>query len=134
MLLCTSSPLPSAAQSSSPAAEPLPSVLTRLQRVREHEDVCVLVSRDGQYRLERRLPQETRVYVGSLSPSELQGLATILNADELRKISPTEVYQPLMHDTRDLFLIDIFRGEGQQHLQFSAPESREPFHGALEPV
>jgi len=77
----------SAAQSGASTTGAVPSFLTRLERVWDGEDVCALVNRTGEYRLERRFPAETRVYVGSLSTSELQELSAILDTDELRNIS-----------------------------------------------
>lgn len=119
------------AQTGNPTA---PGFLTRLQRVRDHEDVCVLVARDGNYRLERRFLNETHVYVGVLPYADLQGLETVLNNDRLRNISPQEIPRTLVHDSRDLVLVDIYRKEITQHLSFPGGDSRKPFRDAVDPV
>jgi hypothetical protein len=113
---------------------PVTGFLTRIQRVREREDVCVLVAQDGNYRLEKRFPNSTRVYVGLLSPSELQGLESVLENGSLKRIAQNEIPQTLVSDSRDMLLVDVYRQDSTQRLIFSGGDSRTPFREALDPV
>lgn len=40
----------------------------------------------------------------------------------------------MITDTRDLFLLDVFRAEGLQHLSFKDARSRKPFRDSLGPI
>jgi hypothetical protein len=110
------------------------SFLARVQRVRDREDVCVLVAQDGNYRLERRFPNETRVYVGVMPPADLQGLESILGNDSLKRISQQDIPRTLVENSRDVLLVDVYRQEVAQRLIFPGNESRKPFQAALDPV
>lgn len=129
-LLCSGMNTPGRAQ----AVNAAPAYLMRMERLQQGEDVCVLMSQSGNYRLERRYPSTTRVFLGSLSPAELQQLRATLNSDSLQKLSQSQVPRPLVSDTLDLVLIDIFRPAGVQNLAFNTPESRKPFRTSVDPL
>ena len=99
--------------------------LTRLERARLGEDVCVLVSPNGEYRLERQFPAKSEIFVGSLSPSELQKLEQLLNADDLRRLTQLQIPSALIADTFDTFAVAVSRSNGIQQLVFSGPDNRK---------
>jgi hypothetical protein len=111
-----------------------PPVLARLERLQTHEDVCALVNRSGEYRLERRYAVKLEVFVGSLSPSQLQEFEQIIDTAELRNISRKDVPHPMIVDTVDQFLVDVYRTDGEQHLSFNSPNARKPFRAGTDPV
>jgi len=111
-----------------------PPVLARLERLERHEDVCALVNRSGEYRLERRYAVKLEVFVGSLSPSQLQEFEQIIDAAELRNISRKDVPHPMIVDTVDQFLIDVYRADGEQHLNFNSADARKRFRAGTDPV
>ena len=111
-----------------------PPVLARLERLQRHEDVCALIERTGVYRLERRYAAKLEVYDGSLGPTALEEFNQILDATELRKISRNDIPRPMIVDTVDTFLIDIYRMDGEQHLNFNSPDARKNFRSGTEPL
>jgi hypothetical protein len=111
-----------------------PPVLARLERLQRQQDICALVNRSGDYRLERRYAAKIEVFVGSLSPSELQEFEQNLNAADLRNISRNDVPQPMILDAVDQFLIDVYRTDGEQHLNFNSPDARKRFRSGIDPV
>ncbi len=121
-------------EQNSPSPSGPPPVLARLERLQRHEDVCALVNRSGEYRLERRYAVKLEVFVGTLSPSQLQEFEQILNAVELRNISKKDVPHPMIVDTVDQFLIDVYRADDEQHLNFNSPDARKPFRAGIDPV
>jgi len=132
--LCTATDLQSAAQSTSNIETTVHSTLTRVQHVWNDEDVCALVNTDGGYRLERRFPRQTRVYVGTVTPQQLQELNAILNVEALKEIYQQNIQQSLIGDSLNMLLIDVFRPEGSQHLRFMDSASMKPFRAAVDPV
>jgi hypothetical protein len=106
--------------------------LARVERARLGENVCVLVSPTGEYRLERQFPAKTEIFVGSLSPSELQKLERLLNADELRRLSQAQVPPALITETIDTVIVAISRPDGVQQLVFPDPDSRKPFRASTD--
>lgn len=111
-----------------------PPVLARLERLRQHEDVCALIERTGNYRLERRYAAKLEVFDGSLSPPELEEFNRIVNNNELRNISRNDVPRPMIVDTIDSFLIDVYRIDGEQHLKFNSPDARKQFRSGTDPL
>jgi hypothetical protein len=111
-----------------------PPVLARLERLQRHEDVCALIERSGKYRLERRFAAKHEVFEGSLSPTDLEQFAAILDAAELRNIFRTDVPHPMIVDTIDKFFIDVYRNDGEQHLSFNSPDARKKFRSGTDPV
>src|SRR5437763_10467429 len=102
---CTATDPQSAAQSTSSVETTVHSTLTRVQHVWNDEDVCALVNADGGYRLERRFPRQTRVYVGTVTPQQLQELNAILNVEALKEISQQNIQQSLIGDSLNMLLI-----------------------------
>lgn len=111
-----------------------PPVLARLERLQQHEDVCALIQRTGTYRLERRYAAKLEVFDGNLSPKELEEFNRILNSDELRNISRNDVPRPMIMDTIDSFLIDAYRTDGEQPLNFNSPDARKRFRSGTDPI
>jgi hypothetical protein len=109
-------------------------VLARLERLQRHEDVCALVTRSGEYHLERRYAAKLEVFVGSLSQSQLQEFEQITDTAELRNISSKDVPHPMFVDGIDQLLIDVHRSDGEQHLNFNSSEARKRFRAGTEPV
>jgi hypothetical protein len=102
--------------------------------LQSHDDICVLINRSGYYRLERRYAAKQEVFVGSLSASDLQEFEQILNTPELHQISRDEVPRPMIIDTIDHLLIDVYRKDGEQHLEFNSPDARKRFRSAVDPL
>jgi hypothetical protein len=117
-----------------PAPNTPPPVLARLERLQQHEDVCTLIARDGNYRLERRYATKLEVFVGSLLPVELEELNRILDGTDLQNISSNDVQRPMIMDTIDSFLIDVYRAGGELHLTFSSPDARKRFRSGIDPL
>ncbi len=109
-------------------------VMVRMERVYDREDACVLLNRSGYYRLERHFPNQTKVYIGSLSGADLQKLQEMLNTPELQQLSQKDVHLDLNSGTYDQFTISIYRGNSVQELVFLDPESRKPFRDSLSPI
>lgn len=109
-------------------------LLARLERLQRHEDVCILVNRSGQYRLERVFAAKSEVFTGELSQSDLGMLEQSLDSDELRTLSQRRIPSVLITDTEDSFTITVFRPEGVQNLLFASSESRKAFRKTVDPV
>ena len=126
------SALPVFAQSVSSTADD--ASLARLERGRMDEDDCVVVSHTGQFRLERRFPNEVRVYEGAVSAGELQDLVNILDNKDLKRISSEDIPHPLIRESGDIFVMQIFRPAGVQQLLFPDSASRKRFADVVEPA
>jgi hypothetical protein len=111
-----------------------PPALARLERLQRHEDVCALIDRTGAYRLERRYAAKLEVFDGSLDPGELNEFNRILDTPELRNISRKDIPFPMIVDSIDKLLVDIYRPDGEQHLNFNSPDARRNFRRATDPV
>jgi hypothetical protein len=108
--------------------------VARIERGQGSEDVCALIGRNGQYRLERLFPRKTDVFVGTLSPEQLHSVEQMLDQDSLTRLSPVDIRNPLVTDSFDLFQLDVFRPGGLQHLSFRDGSSRKPFRDSLTPI
>jgi len=135
--LCLVASIPSilysalSAQTAPEAALARSEYLARLERGQLSEDACALINRNGQYRFERRFPNKTDVFLGALTPEQLQSFEEMLNQESLVRLSPGDIPNPLITDSLDLFLLDVFRAEGLQHLSFKDASSRKPFRNSL---
>ena len=134
LFLLATQGVPANSQAPNSAVQNQPPFLVRMERLYDHEDVCVLVSGSGQYRLEQHFVTKDAVYLGSLSSAELHGLETILELPKLRRITAKDIHGSLLTDTLDEFVIGVFRREGTQNLHFPTPDSRKPFRGSLDPL
>jgi len=105
--------------------------LARLERGQVSEDACALINRNGQYRFERRFPNKTDVFLGALPPEQLHNFEEMLNQESLVRLSPRDIPNRLITDSLDLFLLDVFRPEGLQHLSFRDASSRKPFRNSV---
>ncbi len=108
--------------------------LARIERGQQSEDVCALINRNGEYRFERRFPNKTDVFMGALSPEQLHNFEEMLNQQSLVRLSPRDIPNRLITDSLDLFLLDVFRAEGLQHLSFRDASSRKPFRDSLSQI
>jgi hypothetical protein len=122
-----------AALASASAQTPQDDLLVRMERLRRHDDVCVLINRSGAYRLEWTYPAKTEVYIGTLPAANTHDLEEFLNKEELRQLSQQQIIAPLKSDDIDTFMLQIRREHRWQELAF-APESRKPFAALLDPL
>ena len=129
-ILCGGLSAQAATEVSSPASE----FLARIEHGQQSEDACALVSRNGKYRFERRFPRKTDVFVGTLSQEQLHSLEEMLNHQSLVGLSSKNIPNQLITDSLDLFMLDVFRNEGLQHLSFIDSGSRKPFQDSLRPI
>ena len=118
------------------AFRPFPESLTlaRMERSQPGEDVCVLVSKTGDYRLEQQVRTETRVFVGRLPGPDLHSLQVLLNDNNFRAIAPDQVKDRPQAFTFDFVTLDVFREQENQHLVFKTPDSRKPFRDSVDPL
>ena len=134
LLLTSTLDRPLLAQSR-PTATAIPSqYLARLERGYDGEDACALISRSGQYRFERHFAHKTEVYVGGLSAEQLQGLEKMLDEESFLLLSPEKIHAAVGTDSIDIFVLDVFREPGLQHLAFNDAASRKPFRGSVGPI
>lgn len=122
------------AQTAPQAALARSEYLARLERGQLSEDTCALINRNGQYRFERGFQNKTDVFLGVLSPEQLHSFEEMLNKESLVRLSPRDIPNPLITDSSDLFLLDVFRADGLQHLSFKDPSSRKPFRDSLSQI
>src|SRR5690349_16787293 len=69
--------------------------LFRIERLWARRDVCMLVNRDGAYRLEKIFSDKTEVSVGTLSELSLQNLTDLLNAESLQRLTQDDIGHPI---------------------------------------
>ena len=105
--------------------------LARLERGQLSKDACALINRNGQYRFERGFPNKTDVFLGTLYPEQLRRFEEMLNRESLVRLSLGDIPNPLITDSSDLFLLDVFRREGLQQLRFKDASSRKPFRDSV---
>jgi hypothetical protein len=70
----------------------------------------------------------------ALSLEQLHSFEAMLNQESLVRLSPGDIPNPLITDSLDLFLLDVFRAEGLQHLSFKDASSRKPFRSSLDQI
>jgi hypothetical protein len=122
------------AQAATEVPSPASVFLARIEHGQQSEDACALVNRSGQYRFERRFPRKTDVFVGTLSQEQLRSFEEMLNQQSLVGLSSKNIPNELITDSLDLFMLDVFRNEGLQHLSFIDSGSRKPFQDSLRPI
>ncbi len=132
LICCALGALPACGQADATQSDEIQ--LVRMQRVRRNEDLCVLVSSTGAYRLERVYPNKSEVFLGTVAAAKVDVLSTWLNGAELRRLTQQQIPAPLASDSRDQFLLAVDRPEGLQRLSFVTPDSRKPFAASLDPV
>ena len=133
LFLTSTANLPLHAQNSD-TPHPTSGPMVRVERVYDGEDACVLLSRSGDYRLERHFPNQTKVYLGLLNPEEISRLQEVLDSPQLMNLSQADIHHELVTDTLDQFVVDIMREGEDQKLIFTDRSARKPFRASLEPV
>jgi len=108
--------------------------LLRLERARYLESVCVLLSGNGQYHLERHNPQKIRIFEGSLHADELQNIVHIVSGDRLFNLEQKQIPDLMLKADNDQVTLEIHRPGSWQQLIFPDSASREPFRDAIDPL
>ncbi len=122
-------------QSNAQGTETAASVyLLRLERARFLQSVCVLLSGNGQYHLERHTLQKVRVFEGSLDADELRSVVHILSGDRLFNLEQKQIPDLMLKSDNDQVMLEIHRPGSWQQLVFPDSASREPFRDAMDPL
>ena len=108
--------------------------LIRMERIQPGEAICVLVSSDGNYRLEKLYRSKNELYVGTISSGALTELRNLISVAPLPNLSQRDVHTPLVTDTFDELDLAILREKGWQQLKFGSPEGRKPYKESLDPL
>ena len=108
--------------------------LLRMERIQPGEAVCVLVSDDGNYRMEKLFRSKNELYVGTISGEALTELQRLTGVDPLPTLSQRDIHTPLVADTFDELDLAILRERGWQQLKFLSPDSRKPYKESLDPL
>lgn len=111
-----------------------PVYLLRLERAQRMESVCVLLTGNGQYHLERQTSQKTRIFESTLPAEELRDLVRVLSGDRLFKLEQKEIPDLMLKADDDQLMLEIHRPGVWQTLHFPDSASREPFRDALDPL
>jgi VWFA-related protein len=106
----------------------------RLEQVTEGENVCVLLRRDGHYHFEHTLSDRARVYEGSISQASLKEIQTVVNNDELLRLTQSKIPLHLYSVSWDELDLRVARATGWQQLRFPDAESRKAFRQSLDPL
>ena len=106
----------------------------RLERVTEGENVCVLLRRDGHYHFERILSDKALIYEGSVSQASLEEVQTVVNNNELLRLTQSEIPLHLYSASWDELDLRIDRVTGWQQLRFPDAQSRKAFRQSLDPL
>jgi hypothetical protein len=109
--------------------------LLRLERVRSGLDVCVIVRGNGQYHLERHLPDKARIFEGNLDADETRQLIRIVSTDQLYRLTQSQISDPMLRSGFDQVVLSVLRPSNiWQRLAFPDSQSREPYHESLTPL
>ena len=122
------------AQGGPQATDGAVSYLLRLERVHYLQSVCVLLSGNGQYHLERHSPQKIRVFEGSLQADELRNIVHIVSGDRLFNLEQKQIPDLMLKADNDQVMLEIHRPGSWQQLFFFDSASREPFRDAMDPL
>lgn len=106
----------------------------RMERQTHEEDVCMLVQKDGHYRLERTALGRSRVFIGTLDSSALTELEPLLTANRLVDLKQSQIETTPGGGDIDQVMITITRPNGRQTLTFSSGKSRKPFKTEIDPI
>jgi hypothetical protein len=97
-------------------------------------DICVAVSRDGEYRVVR-LPQDgpTERFEGRMSSEQIQQLKKLLQSGEFQNLSGS--HGGLIRQDAETFGAEIARrDDGTQRLHWLNPDGKNPFPAAVSKV
>lgn len=103
---------------------PTAGYLVRLQWTTAYENVCALVSADGNYRLEET--HQRSLYAGFLLGEPVTRLRAILDDPTLLQLVQHRIEAPVVQSVSfESFQVTVARPGGWQDLRFNAPESRK---------
>ena len=110
--------------------------LMRMERQTRDEDVCILVRTDGQYHLERVALGlgKSRVFDGLIPADSVFQLEQMLNVDDLKQISQSQIKMELVGEDLDHVLLAVNRPNGWQSLNLPTGKSRKPFRNSVDPL
>lgn len=111
-----------------------PAYLLRIDRLWGHRDVCMLVNRDGAYRLEKIFSGKTEVSAGTLSDTKLQELMNLLNADSLQRLTQDDVGHNIAGIAIDNLTLSIGHSTLVQDLVFIDEAARSRFRHTIDPL
>jgi hypothetical protein len=106
----------------------------RLEHTREDSNVCVLLRRDGQFHLEHTRADETLVWEGRLSESDLAQLNLALDSDQLQQLSQQQIIPPLLYSGNDQLQLNVFRRDHWQTLRFPDATTQAAYRAAIRPL
>jgi hypothetical protein len=116
-----------------PAEQTPRTYLLRLERMRPHEDVCVLVNDDGTFHRERLLINKIEISEGLLEHQKFDETKQTVDASDLAHLSQSDILDPLVGSGLDEVFLSIQRRPGEwQNLKFSSLESRKPYQQSLD--
>src|SRR6266850_502161 len=104
-----------AAHSSETAAS---ASLLRLERSHRLESVCVLLSGDGAYHLERHTLQKVRIFEGRVDADDLRGIVHIVSGDRLFNLEQKQIPDLMLKSDDDQVMLEIHRPGSWQQLSF----------------
>ncbi|MBZ5665255.1 MAG: VWA domain-containing protein [Acidobacteriia bacterium] len=93
-----------------------------------------MLRRDGYYHFERILSDKALVYEGSVSQASLEEIQTVVNNDELLRLTQSKIPLHLYSVSWDELDLRIARVTGWQKLRFPDAESRKAFGQSLDPL
>ena len=108
--------------------------VVRIETYRPGEDVCVLLRGDGQYHLEKLKGEDARIFEGSIPVSEVEAVEKLVNTDELRKLSQSNITTELIQTDHDELYLAVFRRGGIQNLRWPSSDTLKPYHHVVDPL
>src|SRR5262245_1931969 len=86
--------------------------LMRIERQTHEENVCMLVQKDGHFRLERIIIGRTRVFEDNLDSSAINELEPLLSPDQLLNLKQSQIEMTLVGEDMDAAIVAIARPVG----------------------
>jgi hypothetical protein len=110
--------------------------LLRMERQTREEDICILVSPNGEFHLERIGIgfDRSRVFEGSFPANSVSELQQMLDNDQLKQLTQGQIGMALVSEELDHVLLAVQRPTGWQSLNFPTGSSRKPFRNSLDPL
>ena len=112
-------------QNEHPADSGIAPYLMRVQRTTPGKATCVLLRRDGQFRLETIHGDSRKVMEGFLPSSELLKVQQMLDNDDLPRLSSEKLASPRTARPFEVLQISIFRTDHWQNLIFTADKDNQ---------
>jgi hypothetical protein len=112
-------------QNERPADSEISPYLMRVQRTTPGNATCVLLRRDGQFRLETAHGDSRKVLEGFLPSSELLKVQQMLDNDGLPRLSSEKLASPRTARPFEVLQISIFRTDHWQNLIFMADKGSQ---------